>query len=103
MDAKELPESLRPVRDRRFPRRRSDLIGENDAVARGQSIGHRQPQFMVRGKWMQKNYRRAFAQYVIDDFRVAALDFLESDALHASDLITETRGLSRCRASPTDS
>ncbi len=44
---------------------------------------------------MQKNHRRTFAQHVIDDFRVEALDFLESDGLHSCDLITEMRAVSR--------
>jgi hypothetical protein len=45
---------------------------------------------MIRGKRMQKNYRWTFAQHVIDNFRVAAFD-----ALHASDLITDARGVSQ--------
>jgi hypothetical protein len=45
---------------------------------------------MIRGKRMQKNYRGTFAQHMIDNFRVAAFD-----ALHASDLITDGRGVSQ--------
>jgi hypothetical protein len=48
---------------------------------------------MIRGKRMQKNYRWTFAHDVIDNFRIAAFD-----ALHASDLITDGRGVSQMEA-----
>ena len=57
-------------------------IRQNDAVARGQLLSHGQPEFMIRRKGMQQNYRRAFAQHAVDDLGVAASDLPKGDTLH---------------------
>jgi hypothetical protein len=65
-------------------------IGENQSIARSESICHRQPKFMIGGKWVQENHRGPFAQNVIDNFRVTAIN-----APHLSDLITDDAGVLR--------
>ena len=48
-------------------------IGKNYAVMRGQRLSHRQPKFMIGGKRMQQDDRRALAQHAVGNLRVAAL------------------------------
>ena len=43
----------------------SAQIGENHAIAGRQLLRSRQPQFMICGKRMQQNNRRAVAQYLV--------------------------------------
>jgi hypothetical protein len=57
-------------------------IRQNDAVARGQRLSHRQPEFMIRGKGMQQNYRRTIAEHAVDDFGVTASDLPKAGAVH---------------------
>ena len=57
----------------------------DDSIARGQSLGHRQPEFMIDRKRMQKDHWRTVAQRPISDFGVAALDALRGIAVHAGD------------------
>ena len=51
-------------------------IRQHKAIPRGQSFGHRQPEFMIDRKRMQQDHRRAVAERPVDDFGVAALDAL---------------------------
>ena len=57
-------------------------IRQDDAIARAQSLSHRQPEFMIRGKRMQQNCGRAFAQDAVDDLPVATFYSPNSRLLH---------------------
>jgi hypothetical protein len=57
-------------------------IREYHAIASRQSLGYRQPKFMICRERMQENYSRAGAQLAVNDFGVAALYLLKGEGLH---------------------
>src|SRR5271166_5405882 len=61
----------------------SAQVGQDHAIARGQSLGYGQPEFMVGGKRMQQDYGRSGAERPVDNFGVAAFDALGGNELHA--------------------
>ena len=57
-------------------------IRENDAIARGESIGGGEPEFVINGMRMQKDNRRSFTQHAIDNVGIAAPDGMRLERLH---------------------
>ena len=61
----------------------SAQVGQDQAMARGQGVGHRQPEFMMNREGMQEDNRRTIAESPVEDVRVATSYALRRPRFHA--------------------
>src|SRR5579859_1513535 len=71
-------------------------IGHDQAVARLERAHNRQPELVMNGKRMEKNYRRPIARDPVEDIRVTAFHPLRWNGRHAYEFVAGLAATGAC-------